>query len=108
MKEITELLAKEPVPVVPQRATEQRAIFTLLPSAKKDGGNEANIGFPHSQREHSQTALSNAYDKVSAGLCLQQSCISINLKDAYFQVPVRPHHRKLLRFAFQANAWRQK
>jgi predicted lipid carrier protein YhbT len=38
VKKITELLAKEAVTVVPQRATKQQAIFALLPSSKKKMG----------------------------------------------------------------------
>ena len=62
---VVETVMKTPEKVASSpREKEQRAIFTLLPSAKEDGGNEANIGFTHSQRERSQTALLNAYDNV--------------------------------------------
>jgi len=34
--------------------------------------------------------------------------VSIDLKDAYFHVPIAPHHRQFLRFAFQGQAYQFK
>ena len=31
--------------------------------------------------------------------------IKVNLKDAYFMVPIAPHHRPLLRFQWQGNIY---
>ncbi len=46
--------------------------------------------------------------RILSQICPGDWFMSLDLKDAYFQIQVAPHHRRLMRFAFKGVAYQHK
>lgn len=99
-EEIDSLLQKQAI--IPVMETPKEFISTIFLVPKKSGGMRPIINLKplnnfvetiHFKMETLQTAL----NLLQKGDFL----ISVDLKDAYFSIPVHPHHRKYLRFIWK-------
>lgn len=99
-EEIDSLLQKQAI--IPVLKTPKEFISTIFLVPKKSGGMRPIINLKplnnfvetiHFKMETLQTAL----NLLQKGDFL----ISVDLKDAYFSIPVHPHHRKYLRFIWK-------
>ncbi|XP_019905069.2 uncharacterized protein LOC105026845 [Esox lucius] len=104
--EIADLLEKGAVSLVPlgQRERGFYSPYFLVP--KKTGGMRPILDLRVlnncvSKRPFRMLTTKRLMECVHPG----DFCVSIDLKDAYFHVPVLPRHRKFLRFAFQGQAY---
>lgn len=106
VKEITELLAKEAVTVVPQEQRNSGLYSPYFLVPKKTGGMRPILDL----RTLNESVAKRPFRMLTTKRLLQcihnrDFCVSIDLKDAYFHVPVLPRHRKFLSFAFQGVAY---
>lgn len=106
VKEITELLAKEAVTVVPQEQRNSGLYSPYFLVPKKTGGMRPILDL----RTLNESVAKRPFRMLTTKRLLEcihnrDFCVSIDLKDAYFHVPVLPRHRKFLRFAFQGVAY---
>ena len=108
LAEVTEMLAKGAVEVIPpeqQIATGFYSTYFLVP--KKDGGirpilnlKPFNAGYVAKQSFKMET-LQSILPTLPQGCWMA----SLDLKDAYFHVPIHPSHWKLLRFAIDGTCY---
>jgi hypothetical protein len=109
LKEITELLEKRAIELVPksQEGLGFYSTFFLVP--KKDGGLRpilnlrnlnVHLSVPHFKME--------TFRKIKQALKTGDWVITLDLKDAYFHVPIFHHHRQYLRFCFQGRHYQFK
>lgn len=105
-QEISELLEKGAVELV--HSSDQfrgfYSIYFLVP--KKDGGFRPILDLRHLNRSLKvlRFHMLRTVDLLQA-IAPGDWFTSIDLKDAYFHVPVAPHHRQFLRFAFEGRAY---
>ncbi|XP_030293378.1 uncharacterized protein LOC115593839 [Sparus aurata] len=108
-RELASLLDKDAIePVVGHtRLNGFYSVYFLIP--KKDGGFRPILDLRGLNRflkvlPFRMLRMADVLQSVAQGAWF----VSIDLKDAYFHVPIAPHHRQFLRFAFQGRAYQFK
>ena len=107
--EVKELCHKSAVEPVPQESRGHGFYSKYFLVPKKDGGIRPILNlksFNRCLRKHhfKMETLPNILPTVLPGDWMA----SVDLKDAYFHVPIAVEHRKYLRFAFQGQHWQYK
>ena len=99
LQEVQEMLVKKAIEAVPERISGQGVYSTIFLVPKKSGDLRPVINLkplnrllyvPHFRME----TLQNVIHAVRPG----EWMATLDLKDAYFHVPIHPQHRKYLRF----------
>lgn len=100
--EISSLIAKQAVDIVPeaQRECGLYSRYSLVP--KKDRGMRPILDL----RPLNRALVKRAFKMITAKQILvhiqpEDYFIAVDLKDAYFHIHTAPHHRRFLRFAFE-------
>lgn len=105
-EEIAELLKKEAIEIV--HSSDQfkgfYSIYFLVP--KKDGGFRPILDLRRLNLylKELRFHMLRTVDVLQA-VAREDWFTSVDLKDAYFHVPIAPHHRQFLRFAFEGQAY---
>ncbi|KAI2646500.1 Transposon Ty3-G Gag-Pol polyprotein [Labeo rohita] len=105
-QEVETLLRKEAIEVVPPHARESEFYSRYFIVPKKDGGLRPIIDLR--RLNHSVMKLKFkmlTIKQVVSQIRSEDWFVTIDLKDAYFQVSILPQHRKFLRFAFRGEAY---
>ena len=102
MAEISEMLSKQAIRIVPegQRESGYYARYFLVP--KKQGGMRPILDLSNFnlwvKKEEFQMLT---FQMIKQAIRPQDWCCTLDLKDAYFHIPIAERHRKYLRFSFQ-------
>lgn len=107
--EIRSLLLKGAIEKVPPLAQRDSFYSTYFLVPKKDGGFRPILDLRHlnvflKSLPFRMLRTVNVLRSVTAG----DWFVSVDLKDAYFHVPIALHHRKFLRFSFLGQAYQFK
>ncbi|CAM4657101.1 unnamed protein product [Leuciscus chuanchicus] len=100
--EIAKLLEKRAVETVPHTLSESGFYSRYFLVPKKDGGLRHILDL----RRLNKALMQRLFKMLTTSQILAQIhprdwFISVDLKDAYFQIQIAPHHRPFLRFAFE-------
>jgi hypothetical protein len=106
---VLDLLAKDAIEIVPPSEALEGYYSTFFLVPKKDGGqrpilNLKPLNLLMKKQPFKMVTLRSVIKAVQPGDWLY----SLDLKDAYFHIPVRPSHRKFLRFAMFHQAFQFK
>ncbi len=100
-QEVKALLRKEAIEVVPPHERESGFYSRYFIVPKKDGGLRPIIDLRQLNHSVSQLKFKMlTLRQVVSQIRSKDWFVTIDLKDAYFHVSIRPCHRKFLRFAF--------
>ncbi|KAL0168850.1 hypothetical protein M9458_037072, partial [Cirrhinus mrigala] len=107
--EISSLLAKQAVEVVPEEQKECGLYSRYFLVPKKDGGIRPILDLRPLNRALAKRSFKMITVKqILAHIQPGDHLIAVDLKDAYFHIQVAPHHRRFLRFAFEGVAYQFK
>ncbi len=105
-QEVKALLRKEAIEVVPPHERESGFYSRYFIVPKKDGGLRPIIDLRQLNHSVSQLKFKMlTLRQVVSQIRSKDWFVTIDLKDAYFHVSIRPCHRKFLRFAFGGKAY---
>ncbi len=105
-QEVSSLLRKEAIEVVPPLDRESRFYSRYFVVPKKDGGLRPILDLRLLNRSVSRLKFRMLTVKqVVSQIRSEDWFVTIDLKDAYFHVSILPSHRKFLRFAFRGKAY---
>ncbi len=105
-QEVKALLRKEAIEVVPPHERESGFYSRYFIVPKKDGGLRPIIDLRQLNHSVSQLKFKMlTLRQVVSQIRSEDWFVTIDLKDAYFHVSIRPCHRKFLRFAFGGKAY---
>ncbi len=105
-QEVKALLRKEAIEVVPPHERESGFYSRYFIVLKKDGGLRPIIDLRQLNHSVSQLKFKMlTLRQVVSQIRSKDWFVTIDLKDAYFHVSIRPCHRKFLRFAFGGKAY---
>jgi hypothetical protein len=107
--EVQEMLAKEAIEQIPWSQAQGGFYSTFFLVPKKDGGvrpilNLKPLNVLIAKKHFKMVTLREIMAAVQPGDWL----ISLDLKDAYFHIPIKESYRKFLRFAFQGKTYQFK
>ncbi|KAL0199203.1 hypothetical protein M9458_007743, partial [Cirrhinus mrigala] len=105
-QEVDTLLRKEAIEVVPSHNRESRFYSRYFIVPKKDGGLRPFLNL----RQLNRSVMWLKFRMLTVSQVVSQIrsedwFVTIDLKDAYFQVSILPQHKKLPRFAFRGEAY---
>ncbi len=105
-QEVSSLLRKEAIEVVPPLDRESGFYSRYFVVPKKDGGLRPILDLRLLNRSVSRLKFRMlTVKKVVSQIRSEDWFVTIDLKDAYFHVSILPSHRKFLRFAFRGKAY---
>ncbi len=105
-QEVSSLLRKEAIEVVPPLDRESGFYSRYFVVPKKDGGLRPILDLRLLNRSVSRLKFRMLTVKqVVSQIRSEDWFVTIDLKDAYFHVSILPSHRKFLRFAFRGKAY---
>ncbi len=105
-QEVSSLLRKEAIEVVPPLDRESGFYSRYFVVPKKDGGLRPILDLRLLNRSVSRLKFRMLTVKqVVSQIRSKDWFVTIDLKDAYFHVSILPSHRKFLRFAFRGKAY---
>ncbi len=105
-QEVSSLLRKEAIEVVPPLDRESGFYSRYFVVPKKDGGLRPILDLRLLNRSVSHLKFRMLTVKqVVSQIRSEDWFVTIDLKDAYFHVSILPSHRKFLRFAFRGKAY---
>ncbi len=104
--EVMTLLEKGAIEMVPPALSESGFYSRYFLVPKKDGGLRPILDL----RRLNHALMRRPFRMITLQQILSQICTedwfcSLDLKDAYFHIPIAPHHRRFLRFAFEGVAY---
>ncbi|KAI2645137.1 Transposon Ty3-G Gag-Pol polyprotein [Labeo rohita] len=105
-QEVATLLRKEAIEVVPLHERESGFYSRYFIVPKKDGGLRPILDLRLLNRSVKRLKFKMLTIKqVVSQIRSEDWFVTIDLKDAYFNVSIHPHHRKFLRFAFRGEVY---
>lgn len=105
-EEVQALLQKGAITKVPFNAQQTGFYSTYFIIPKKEGGHRPILDLRHLNQYLKILPFKMIHTKmVMQAIRAGEWFTSLDLKDAYFHVPICPEHRPFLRFAFQGQAF---
>ncbi|XDV44776.1 hypothetical protein PO909_013016 [Leuciscus waleckii] len=107
--EISSLLAKQAVEIVPEERRNSGFYSRYFLVPKKDGGMRPILDLRLLNKALTKRVFKMITVKqILAHIQPEDYFIAVDLKDAYFHIQIAPHHRRFLRFAFEGVAYQFK
>lgn len=107
--EISSLLAKQAVEIVPEERRNSGFYSRYFLVPKKDGGMRPILDLRLLNKALAKRTFKMITVKqILAHIQPDDYFIAVDLKDAYFHIQIAPHHRRFLRFAFEGVAYQFK
>ena len=104
--EISKLISKGAIELVPRAQGEQGIYSRYFLVPKKDGGIRPILDLRRLNRVLVKRRFKMlTTSKILAHIRREDWFMSIDLKDAYFQIQIASHHRRFLRFAFEGQTY---
>jgi hypothetical protein len=108
-EEISSLLAKQAVEIVPEERKNSGFYSRYFLVPKKDGGMRPILDLRLLNKALAKRAFKMLTVKqILAHIQPDDYFLAVDLKDAYFHIQIAPHHRRFLRFAFEGVAYQFK